>query len=80
MTDAKLDGLEERGPGACPGLQWIFCSGEPLAAELVARCLEQLGVEIHNLYGALEASIDSSYWDCVWPPPVGEVLNSCSNH
>jgi amino acid adenylation domain-containing protein len=60
-------------PGAAPGcrtLRRLFCGGEAYPAELARRCRDRLGVEICNLYGPTEVSIDASFHP--GPAAVGE--------
>ena len=47
---------------ACTGLRWVFCSGEELRHELVARLRSRLPVPVANLYGPTEATVDVSGW------------------
>lgn len=47
------------------GIRYIFCGGEPLSAKLVKQASDAWpGVEIHNLYGTSEATIDVSHFSC----------------
>lgn len=39
----------------------IYCSGEELSTKLVNECLNQLNIELHNIYGPTEAGEVSSY-------------------
>src|SRR5260370_973170 len=49
------------------GLGGVVCSGEALGAGLAARFGQVLpGVELHNLYGPTEGSVDVTAWAC--PP------------
>ncbi len=56
----------------------MFCSGEALTPEHVARLLARLDVELHNLYGPTEASIEVSHWACgpgdVVSVPIGRPI------
>jgi len=54
--------LEEPRIGECRSLKRVFCGGEALPAELVARFARTLGAELHNLYGPTEATIDATSW------------------
>jgi amino acid adenylation domain-containing protein len=58
--------LDTPGVTACTSLRRMFCGGEPLSPELVARTLELLHVELHNLYGPAETTIDATVWSA--PP------------
>ena len=60
MLGAFLAGTSGPVPAT---LRHIICSGEALAAELVARTAERTGAALHNLYGPTEAAVDVSYWD-----------------
>ncbi|HEU4729742.1 MAG TPA: amino acid adenylation domain-containing protein, partial [Kofleriaceae bacterium] len=57
----------------CRTLARIFCGGEPLTAELIAQVGSRLDVEIHNLYGPAEATIDATWWPCGELPPGAPV-------
>ena len=46
----------------CTSLRHIYCSGEALGADLAARAVARLGVEVHNMYGPTEAAIEVSHW------------------
>ncbi|HWN71094.1 MAG TPA: amino acid adenylation domain-containing protein, partial [Haliangium sp.] len=63
---------------ACTTLRAVFCSGEALTPEHVARLLGRLDVELHNLYGPTEASIEVSHWACdpgdVVSVPIGRPI------
>jgi amino acid adenylation domain-containing protein len=58
--------LETPGVEACRSLRRVICSGEALSAELQRRLFERLhgDVELHNLYGPTETSIDVTAWAC----------------
>jgi amino acid adenylation domain-containing protein len=46
-------------------LRRIICGGEPLPRELQESCFARLpGVELHNLYGPTETTIDATWWRC----------------
>ncbi|MCR6485759.1 amino acid adenylation domain-containing protein [Amycolatopsis sp. OK19-0408] len=63
MLDAFLD--EPDLGTRLPGLRRIFCSGEALPAEFVARaCAALPGTELHNLYGPTEAAVDVTWQSC----------------
>jgi amino acid adenylation domain-containing protein len=54
----EVGGLER-----CTGLRRLFCGGEALPAELLARIASILAnVEVTNLYGPTETTIYSTYW------------------
>ncbi|WNI20543.1 non-ribosomal peptide synthetase [Streptomyces sp. ITFR-16] len=53
--------LAETGPEqAPPALRAVLCGGEPLTASLAARAGRAWGVEVHNLYGPTETTIDAT--------------------
>ena len=57
--------LETTGLGVCKTLRQIFCSGEALSANVVEKVFEQLQeVDLYNLYGPTESSIDVMAWQC----------------
>ena len=57
--------LEEEGLEECRSLKRLFCGGEPLERDLVERLRERLSeVEIYNLYGPTETTIDVTAFDC----------------
>jgi amino acid adenylation domain-containing protein len=53
--------LDEPNLVRCHTLRRVCAGGEPLPAELVARCHDRLGVPVVNLYGPTETTIDSTY-------------------
>ncbi|MFC4047500.1 amino acid adenylation domain-containing protein, partial [Dactylosporangium siamense] len=68
---------------ALPDLRLLFCSGEALAAEDVARFYARNDTTtIGNLYGPTEASIESSSTEIergatlVGPPPIGRPIGN----
>jgi amino acid adenylation domain-containing protein len=67
MLGAFLEAVESGGlSGLLGSLRLLLCSGEALPAGLAARCAQLLPrVELHNLYGPTETSIDVTHW------PVG---------
>ncbi len=56
--------LASDGAAKCTSLKQVFCSGEALDAESVARFNSSFNAEIHNLYGPTEVAIDVTYWRC----------------
>ncbi len=46
--------------GELAGLRHVFCGGERLGADLVARFHQRTGSRLHNQYGPTEATIDTS--------------------
>ena len=63
MLAAFLDGADA---ARCASLRRVVCSGEALAAELVARFHARMpsSAELHNLYGPTEAAVDVTYHPC----------------
>jgi amino acid adenylation domain-containing protein len=64
-------------PVWCRGLRRVVCSGEALSGGLAAGFCERFGVELHNLYGPTETSVDSTFFAVsgggvgVGAPPIG---------
>ena len=56
--------LDEPRAGRCVGLVRVVCSGEALAAHLVARFAAMLPGRLHNLYGPTETTVDVTFWPC----------------
>jgi len=56
--------LEEPGVEGCRSLRRVLVGGEALPAELVRRLLARLPVEVVNLYGPTETTIDATAWAC----------------
>ena len=57
--------LEEPGLAGCAALRHVFCGGEALPPDLVARFVERLPwAALHNLYGPTEVAIDAACWTC----------------
>ena len=54
--------LDEEEIRCCSSLRRVLSGGEPLSLELVNRASKQLGVEVENLYGPTETTIDSTWW------------------
>jgi amino acid adenylation domain-containing protein len=65
--------LDQPGFKSCHRLRRVFCGGEALAAPLAARLHAALEVELCNLYGPTEVTIDALF--CVVPRDLaGPVL------
>ncbi len=66
FVPSMLDALLSFGGwSSCRSVRRVFCSGEALSADLVARFFDTgTASELHNLYGPTEAAIDVSHWDC----------------
>ncbi|HKS06189.1 MAG TPA: amino acid adenylation domain-containing protein [Gemmatimonadaceae bacterium] len=57
--------LDEEGVTGCRSLKRVFCSGEALPRDVQDRFFALLpDVELHNLYGPAETSIEVTYWEC----------------
>ncbi|HEV7519399.1 MAG TPA: amino acid adenylation domain-containing protein, partial [Thermoanaerobaculia bacterium] len=56
--------LDQPDLGGCSALRRLFCGGEPLTHDLVARSAGRLGLAVGNLYGPTEAAIDTTYGLC----------------
>jgi amino acid adenylation domain-containing protein len=56
--------LEEPGVEGCRSLRRVLVGGEALPPELVRRLFARLQVEVVNLYGPTETTIDSTTWSC----------------
>lgn len=59
--------LEHPGLIRCQALNHIFCGGEALPLELQQQFFEifaNTSINLHNVYGPTEASIDATYWTC----------------
>ncbi|MFE6104704.1 amino acid adenylation domain-containing protein [Streptomyces laurentii] len=54
--------LRHRDAARCISLRHIFCSGEPLSAEVARACVDTVPAILHNLYGPTEAAIEVSHW------------------
>jgi amino acid adenylation domain-containing protein len=56
--------VEERCVNRCTSLQRLFCGGEALTLDIQQQCLERLNVDLVNLYGPTEISVDATFWVC----------------
>ncbi|MFC0531314.1 amino acid adenylation domain-containing protein [Phytohabitans kaempferiae] len=77
--------LTDPGAATCTGLRRVFCSGEALPSELVARFRAALPAELHNLYGPTEAAVDVTAWattdaDVRVPVPIGAPVWNTGTH
>ncbi|MFB7732763.1 amino acid adenylation domain-containing protein, partial [Streptomyces sp. NPDC056127] len=52
----------ESGAVDCASLRMLFCGGEVLPGALHERVTDLLGVELYNLYGLTETTVDSTSW------------------
>jgi amino acid adenylation domain-containing protein len=53
--------VARRNLGGCSTLRVVFCGGEPLSEELAEAVRSRLGVELHNMYGPTEASMETTW-------------------
>ncbi|HEY4182358.1 MAG TPA: amino acid adenylation domain-containing protein [Kofleriaceae bacterium] len=56
--------LEAARTTPCLSLRRIVCSGEALPAALVRDAAQVLDIEIYNMYGPTEATVEVSWWRC----------------
>lgn len=56
--------LDERLREAGRSLRYVYCGGETMPPDLPARLFELVDVQLYNLYGPTEVSIDATWWDC----------------
>ena len=56
--------LQEPCWSACRDLRHVFCGGEALTPQPVARFFERTQARLHNLYGPTEATIDATFHTC----------------
>ena len=64
---------------ACRTLRWVCCGGESMRPDLPSRLFELLDVELYNLYGPTETSLDATWWACRRggpsnPVPIGRPI------
>jgi amino acid adenylation domain-containing protein len=50
--------------GLCRTLRWACCGGEAMPRDLPNRVLDQLEIELYNLYGPTETAVDATWWRC----------------
>jgi amino acid adenylation domain-containing protein len=77
--------LDQPGLAVPSRLRAVYCGGEELTPDLVARCAERLpGVELHNLYGPTEVAIDATHHPCdpaaQGTVPIGRPIAGASAH
>jgi amino acid adenylation domain-containing protein/non-ribosomal peptide synthase protein (TIGR01720 family) len=58
--------VETAGPGRCPTLTRVICSGEALSPVQAERFHDRFAAPaaLHNLYGPTEAAVDVTHWAC----------------
>ena len=49
----------------CDSVRIVFCGGESLSEALRSKLHRRGGIEVHNMYGPTEASMEATYWTCV---------------
>lgn len=65
FVPSMLQTFLDHAGGTCPGVRFVFCSGEALDAESARRYREVFSeAALHNLYGPTEAAIDVTAYDC----------------
>ncbi|KAF1007416.1 MAG: Polyketide synthase PksN [Luteibacter sp.] len=65
FVPSMLQTFLDHAGGTCPGVRFVFCSGEALDAESARRYREVFTeAALHNLYGPTEAAIDVTAYDC----------------
>lgn len=62
VVPSLLAALPEAGLKGVTTLRYLFCGGEPLGAELLARSRYLARNGIVNLYGPTETTIDATFW------------------
>jgi amino acid adenylation domain-containing protein len=65
LVPSLLEALVEAGGlSACRSLRRIVCGGEAMPPALPRRVLEQSTVELVNMYGPTEATVNATFWRC----------------
>ncbi|MBE9067870.1 amino acid adenylation domain-containing protein [Leptolyngbya cf. ectocarpi LEGE 11479] len=80
--------LEQPGLDQCDALNHIFCGGEALTLDLQQQFFKRFSkdsVQLHNVYGPTEASIDATSWTCQqgvnYPiAPIGHPISNAQIH
>ncbi len=65
--------LDEPAITTANALRLVFCGGEALAGDLVARCHALLPAAVTNLYGPTEVAIDATFWRCKRGTPASAI-------
>ncbi|MFJ9773642.1 amino acid adenylation domain-containing protein [Kitasatospora sp. NPDC101157] len=73
--------VEEPGWSRCTSVRQVFCSGEALPPDLVARHYGSHRAPLVNLYGPTEAAVDVTHWTCPADPlprvvPIGRPIQN----
>jgi len=72
--------LDAVGEFSATPLRHVFCSGEPLPADVVRRFFLQCDARLHNVYGPTEAAVEVTHWECSRdedvpdPTPIGKAF------
>ena len=48
----------------CDSVRVVFCGGESLSADIPEKINARSGIELHNMYGPTETSMEATYWTC----------------
>lgn len=56
--------LVEEELTACRALRWVLCGGEVMPPDVPERLYARLDVDLYNMYGPTETTIDATYWLC----------------
>ena len=57
--------LAGRKPASCESLKYVFCGGEAMPLHVERDFFKQFpAVELHNIYGPTEATIEVTWWAC----------------
>jgi amino acid adenylation domain-containing protein len=72
----ELDALRD-----CSALRRIVCGGEAMPPDLPARVMEQRPVELVNMYGPTETTINATFWryDPAGPADIVPIGRPCGN-
>ncbi|MAE63389.1 MAG: hypothetical protein CMJ18_03880 [Phycisphaeraceae bacterium] len=70
--------LDVPGLARCTDLRFVICGAEVLSADLRDRIFEKLDVQLANLYGPSETTIDATWYVCrrddQGPVPIGRPM------
>ncbi|HXQ69518.1 MAG TPA: amino acid adenylation domain-containing protein, partial [Pyrinomonadaceae bacterium] len=78
--------LANRKPASCESLKYVFCGGEAMPLHVQRDFFKQFPtVELHNIYGPTEATIDVTWWVCEKDSerrsvPIGRPLPNTTIH
>ncbi|ACK65882.1 amino acid adenylation domain protein [Rippkaea orientalis PCC 8801] len=54
--------VKEQGFEQCDSVRMMFCGGESVSESLLEKINEVTGINVHNMYGPTEASMEATYW------------------